>query len=139
MHCNLLDRDFHTPSLVCSRSPFLLTTSESTLSSEEHALNCLKFAPYRRGFIPLGQSFTASLQKYQTSWRLLYLPEGINLWRSSKPICCSRYGEQVLSSAMNRIKLGCFLVWRFGKSQKTFHLFFLKSDGIGDGIAWPPT
>ena len=27
MHCNLLDRDFHTPSLVCSRSPFLLTTS----------------------------------------------------------------------------------------------------------------
>ncbi|KAI0273517.1 fungal-specific transcription factor domain-containing protein [Gloeopeniophorella convolvens] len=26
MHCNLLDRDFHTPSLVCSRSPFLLTT-----------------------------------------------------------------------------------------------------------------
>ncbi|GLB34598.1 putative fungal specific transcription factor [Lyophyllum shimeji] len=26
MHCNLLDRNFHTPSLVCSRSPFLLTT-----------------------------------------------------------------------------------------------------------------
>ncbi|KAJ7137857.1 fungal-specific transcription factor domain-containing protein [Mycena epipterygia] len=26
MHCNLLDGDFHTPSLVCSRSPFLLTT-----------------------------------------------------------------------------------------------------------------
>ncbi|KAI0306674.1 fungal-specific transcription factor domain-containing protein [Multifurca ochricompacta] len=26
MHCNMLDRDFHTPSLVCSRSPFLLTT-----------------------------------------------------------------------------------------------------------------
>ncbi|KAL0946465.1 hypothetical protein HGRIS_012685 [Hohenbuehelia grisea] len=26
MHINLLDRDFHTPSLVCSRSPFLLTT-----------------------------------------------------------------------------------------------------------------
>lgn len=26
MHCSLLDRDFHTPSLVCSRSPFLLTT-----------------------------------------------------------------------------------------------------------------
>ncbi|KAJ7772989.1 fungal-specific transcription factor domain-containing protein [Mycena maculata] len=26
MHCNLLDSDFHTPSLVCSRSPFLLTT-----------------------------------------------------------------------------------------------------------------
>ncbi|KAL4067825.1 fungal-specific transcription factor domain-containing protein [Scleroderma citrinum] len=26
MHCNLLDREFHTPSLVCSRSPFLLTT-----------------------------------------------------------------------------------------------------------------
>ncbi|KAG6888535.1 hypothetical protein C0992_008278 [Termitomyces sp. T32_za158] len=26
MHCNLLDRAFHTPSLVCSRSPFLLTT-----------------------------------------------------------------------------------------------------------------
>ncbi|KAG0695278.1 fungal-specific transcription factor domain-containing protein [Suillus ampliporus] len=26
MHCELLDRDFHTPSLVCSRSPFLLTT-----------------------------------------------------------------------------------------------------------------
>ncbi|KAG6873782.1 hypothetical protein C0995_011007 [Termitomyces sp. Mi166 len=26
MHCNLLDRSFHTPSLVCSRSPFLLTT-----------------------------------------------------------------------------------------------------------------
>ncbi|TDL24905.1 hypothetical protein BD410DRAFT_744627 [Rickenella mellea] len=25
-HCNLLDRNFHTPSLVCSRSPFLLTT-----------------------------------------------------------------------------------------------------------------
>jgi hypothetical protein len=29
MHCNLLDRNFHTPSLVCSRSPFLLTTSTS--------------------------------------------------------------------------------------------------------------
>ena len=27
MHCNVLDRGFHTPSLVCSRSPFLLTTS----------------------------------------------------------------------------------------------------------------
>ncbi|KAJ7080387.1 fungal-specific transcription factor domain-containing protein [Mycena belliarum] len=26
MHCNLFDADFHTPSLVCSRSPFLLTT-----------------------------------------------------------------------------------------------------------------
>ncbi|KAJ7355918.1 fungal-specific transcription factor domain-containing protein [Mycena albidolilacea] len=26
MHSNLLDPDFHTPSLVCSRSPFLLTT-----------------------------------------------------------------------------------------------------------------
>ncbi|KAJ7633103.1 fungal-specific transcription factor domain-containing protein [Roridomyces roridus] len=26
MHCNLLDPNFHTPSLVCSRSPFLLTT-----------------------------------------------------------------------------------------------------------------
>lgn len=26
MHTNLLDRSFHTPSLVCSRSPFLLTT-----------------------------------------------------------------------------------------------------------------
>ncbi|TFK46636.1 hypothetical protein OE88DRAFT_1637889 [Heliocybe sulcata] len=26
MHCNLLDPEFHTPSLVCSRSPFLLTT-----------------------------------------------------------------------------------------------------------------
>ncbi|KAF8643779.1 hypothetical protein AX16_008798 [Volvariella volvacea WC 439] len=26
MHCNLLDPKFHTPSLVCSRSPFLLTT-----------------------------------------------------------------------------------------------------------------
>ncbi|KAL4244821.1 Protease transcriptional activator prtT [Abortiporus biennis] len=25
-HCNLLDPAFHTPSLVCSRSPFLLTT-----------------------------------------------------------------------------------------------------------------
>jgi hypothetical protein len=29
MHCNLLNRNFHTPSLVCSRSPFLLTTSMS--------------------------------------------------------------------------------------------------------------
>ncbi|OBZ65745.1 Protein priB [Grifola frondosa] len=26
LHCPLLDADFHTPSLVCSRSPFLLTT-----------------------------------------------------------------------------------------------------------------
>ncbi|KAF7322274.1 hypothetical protein HMN09_00004800 [Mycena chlorophos] len=26
MHCNLLDPNFHTPALVCSRSPFLLTT-----------------------------------------------------------------------------------------------------------------
>ncbi|EIN07126.1 hypothetical protein PUNSTDRAFT_89209 [Punctularia strigosozonata HHB-11173 SS5] len=26
LQCNLLDRAFHTPSLVCSRSPFLLTT-----------------------------------------------------------------------------------------------------------------
>lgn len=26
MHCMLLDREFHTPALVCSRSPFLLTT-----------------------------------------------------------------------------------------------------------------
>lgn len=28
MHCNLLDPDFHSPALVCSRSPFLLTTSK---------------------------------------------------------------------------------------------------------------
>lgn len=27
MHCHLLDQDFHTPALVCSRSPFLLTSS----------------------------------------------------------------------------------------------------------------
>ncbi|KZT09576.1 uncharacterized protein LAESUDRAFT_722542 [Laetiporus sulphureus 93-53] len=26
IHCGLLDPDFHTPALVCSRSPFLLTT-----------------------------------------------------------------------------------------------------------------
>ncbi|KAL6298611.1 fungal-specific transcription factor domain-containing protein [Sparassis latifolia] len=26
MHCGILDPDFHTPALVCSRSPFLLTT-----------------------------------------------------------------------------------------------------------------
>ncbi|KAF8499925.1 hypothetical protein JB92DRAFT_2743342 [Gautieria morchelliformis] len=26
MHCSLLEKEFHTPSLVCSRSPFLLTT-----------------------------------------------------------------------------------------------------------------
>ncbi|KAG1893272.1 fungal-specific transcription factor domain-containing protein [Suillus fuscotomentosus] len=26
VHCELFDREFHTPSLVCSRSPFLLTT-----------------------------------------------------------------------------------------------------------------
>ncbi|KAH7914020.1 fungal-specific transcription factor domain-containing protein [Hygrophoropsis aurantiaca] len=26
IHCDLFDRDFHTPALVCSRSPFLLTT-----------------------------------------------------------------------------------------------------------------
>ncbi|KAF9261404.1 hypothetical protein L218DRAFT_905442 [Marasmius fiardii PR-910] len=26
MHSNILDRTFHTPSLICSRSPFLLTT-----------------------------------------------------------------------------------------------------------------
>ncbi|TFY80768.1 hypothetical protein EWM64_g3237, partial [Hericium alpestre] len=31
MHCNLFDHDFHTPSLVCSRSPFLLTTSGCSL------------------------------------------------------------------------------------------------------------
>jgi hypothetical protein len=29
MHAHVLDRDFHTPSLVCSRSPFLLTTSKT--------------------------------------------------------------------------------------------------------------
>jgi hypothetical protein len=29
LQCNLLDRNFHTPSLVCSRSPFLLTTGAS--------------------------------------------------------------------------------------------------------------
>ena len=27
MHCSLLGQDFHTPSLICSRSPFLLTVS----------------------------------------------------------------------------------------------------------------
>jgi hypothetical protein len=26
MHCHLLDQEFHTPALVCSRSPFLLTS-----------------------------------------------------------------------------------------------------------------
>lgn len=39
MHCNLLDRAFHTPSLVCSRSPFLLTTSKSPLNVDIHAIN----------------------------------------------------------------------------------------------------
>lgn len=43
LHCNLLDRDFHTPSLVCSRSPFLLTTSESwCVSSGERGSNFLQ-------------------------------------------------------------------------------------------------
>jgi len=38
-HCNLLDSGFHTPSLVCSRSPFLLTTSESSrVSYGNHVL-----------------------------------------------------------------------------------------------------
>lgn len=39
MHCNLLDRSFHTPSLVCSRSPFLLTTSAS------HTILCSYLPP----------------------------------------------------------------------------------------------
>jgi hypothetical protein len=30
VHCELFSREFHTPSLVCSRSPFLLTTSKFT-------------------------------------------------------------------------------------------------------------
>ena len=33
MHCSLLDRNFHTPALVCSRSPFLLTTSTFCVTS----------------------------------------------------------------------------------------------------------
>lgn len=36
MHCSLLVQDFHTPSLVCSRSPFLLT-----VSAYLHPLSCL--------------------------------------------------------------------------------------------------
>jgi hypothetical protein len=34
-HCSLLDRNFHTPSLVCSRSPFLLTTSKLPVYPKE--------------------------------------------------------------------------------------------------------
>lgn len=41
MHCELFDREFHTPSLVCSRSPFLLTTSKLTTP---HMCNDLSFA-----------------------------------------------------------------------------------------------
>lgn len=41
MHCELFDREFHTPSLVCSRSPFLLTTSKFTTP---HMPNDLSFA-----------------------------------------------------------------------------------------------
>ena len=37
MHCGLLDPDFHTPSLVCSRSPFLLTTSKCFCLRLSHA------------------------------------------------------------------------------------------------------
>ncbi|KAF8621511.1 hypothetical protein AX15_007741 [Amanita polypyramis BW_CC] len=43
MHCSLLDRDFHTPSLVCSRSPFLLTTIcaiASKFYKEKPELHC---------------------------------------------------------------------------------------------------
>ena len=36
MHSPLLDPDFHTPSLVCSRSPFLLTTSAFPTYSHHH-------------------------------------------------------------------------------------------------------
>ena len=36
MHSPLLDPDFHTPSLVCSRSPFLLTTSAFPTYSQHH-------------------------------------------------------------------------------------------------------
>jgi len=36
MHCSLLERNFHTPSLVCSRSPFLLTTSTYSLCTCLH-------------------------------------------------------------------------------------------------------
>lgn len=41
VHCELFDREFHTPSLVCSRSPFLLTTSKFTTL---HMRNDLSFA-----------------------------------------------------------------------------------------------
>ncbi|KAJ8517191.1 hypothetical protein ONZ45_g5575 [Pleurotus djamor] len=34
MFANLLDRNFHTPSLVCSRSPFLLTTTSKFYSAK---------------------------------------------------------------------------------------------------------
>lgn len=36
MHSGVLDPEYHTPSLVCSRSPFLLTTS--TLSQRNRCL-----------------------------------------------------------------------------------------------------
>jgi hypothetical protein len=45
MHCSLLDPDFHTPSLVCSRSPFLLTTSTNSSLPVLLARRLMKFPP----------------------------------------------------------------------------------------------
>jgi hypothetical protein len=51
MHCNLLDRNFHTPALVCSRSPFLLTTGAFRFSF---------FLPSRRDLIKIAVCSIAS-------------------------------------------------------------------------------
>ncbi|KAG1734300.1 fungal-specific transcription factor domain-containing protein [Suillus lakei] len=53
VHCELFDREFHTPSLVCSRSPFLLTTTTYLT----------QFVRYHQNFTPSDRNFTSSLQE----------------------------------------------------------------------------
>lgn len=114
MHCELFDREFHTPSLVCSRSPFLLTTSKFTFLPVFATIYLPQFVLYHQSFTLSNRNFTSSLLNLHKSSHLVCLPKVINLLRSCRRISSSLYGGAVQWSGMSTTRRGYCWEWQSG-------------------------
>ena len=132
MHCELLDREFHTPALVCSRSPFLLTTSEFASALICAIIYLLQSVPYHQNFTLSNRTFINSSLNSHKSLRLASPRKAINLSRLCRRISFSLFGGVVPWNAMNTTKRGCCWEWQSG-SCSSFHRQFVVTSIVQDG------
>ena len=91
MHYGLLDRNFHTPSLVCSRSPFLLTTGMSrSVLFFSHCDTHLKFlvCSIASRFYTAKPDLHPRLTELAKSWLSVSPRKVTNQWKFYKHISC---------------------------------------------------